>query len=54
MKNCRYHGRTCRESYKAGKVLGSTFFDTKICEKWIKNGYNFMNIADPLSLGQIN
>ena len=36
---------------KAGKVLGSTFLDTKICEKWIKNGYNFMNIADPLSLG---
>ena len=36
---------------KAGKVLGSTFLDTKICEKWIKNGYHFMNIADPLSLG---
>ena len=36
---------------KAGKVLGSTFLDTKVCEKWIKNGYNFMNIADPLSLG---
>ena len=35
----------------AGKVLGSTFLDTKICEKWIKKGYNFMNIADPLSIG---
>ena len=36
---------------KAGKVLGSTFVGTDKCEKWIKKGYNFMNIADPLSLG---
>ena len=36
---------------KAGKVLGSTFLDTNICEKWINKGYKFMNIADPLSLG---
>ena len=35
----------------AGKVLGSTFVGTDYCEKWIKKGYNFMNIADPLSLG---
>ena len=36
---------------KAGKVLGSTFIGTDKCEQWIKKGYNFMNIADPLSLG---
>ena len=36
---------------KAGKVLGSTFVGTDKCEKWINKGYNFMNIADPLSLG---
>ncbi len=35
----------------AGKVLGSTFVGIDYCEKWIKKGYNFMNIADPLSLG---
>ena len=32
-----------------GKPL--VFTDVDKCEKWIKNGYNFMNIADPLSLG---
>ena len=39
---------------KAGKVLGSTFVGTEKCEKWIKKGYSFMNIADPLSLGTDN
>ena len=39
------------KAHNAGKVLGSTFTSTDKCEKWIKNGYNFMNIADPLSLG---
>ena len=36
---------------KAGKVLGSTFMAPDKCEKWINAGYQFMNIADPLSLG---
>ena len=35
----------------AGKILGSTFLDPSYCEKWIKAGYQFMNIADPLRLG---
>ncbi|MAU55814.1 MAG: aldolase [Dehalococcoidia bacterium] len=38
---------------KAGKILGSTFLDPLYCEKWIKAGYPFMNIADPLSLGTV-
>ena len=38
---------------KAGKILGSTFLDPSYCEKWIKAGYPFMNIADPLSLGTV-
>ena len=39
---------------KADKVLGSTFVSTDVCENWIKKGYNFMNIADPLSIGTNN
>ena len=43
-----------KKATAAGKILGSTFVNPSHCEKWIKSGYRFMNISDPLSIGTSN
>jgi len=43
-----------KKATEAGKILGSTYADPAHCEKWIRSGYNFMNISDPLSIGTTN
>ena len=39
------------KALKKGKFVGSTFNDTKYCEKWIKENYKFMNVSNGLHLG---
>ena len=38
---------------RAGKALGSTFADPEDCRRWIREGYNVMNVSSPMVVGTL-